>query len=131
MIIITKIKTFRFFARKNLTTRNETYRCVHCRATRQKNRRSNSNNTAIDSNPGARIIVRDNYFTISPDFSLGSHICGFETNENCDTHVVWGRRALVRANTELRLVPEKPKLKFAKLLKSIENGQDEFCNFLF
>lgn len=125
--LIIKQKILRFFARKNSTTRNETYRCVHCRATRQKNRHLNNK---TKSNPGARIIVRDNFFTISPDYPLGSHICSFETNEICDTPAVWGRRALVRANTELRIVPEKPKLKFAQLLKSIENGKDEFCIFL-
>lgn len=125
---------FRYFVRKNHSTRNETYRCVHCRGTHEKARRQSvltGKTSSVATNPGARIIVSDDRFMISPDFPLGGHICNFEANENCNTHVVWSRRALLRANSELRLNPEKPKLKFQNLLRSIQNGEDEYCMSYF
>jgi len=43
--------------------------------------------------------------------------------------MVWARRALLKANSELRLNPERPKLKFQKLLVSIKEGRDEYGKF--
>uniref|UniRef100_A0A915ERU6 C2H2-type domain-containing protein n=1 Tax=Ditylenchus dipsaci TaxID=166011 RepID=A0A915ERU6_9BILA len=113
-----------YFVRKNQSTLNETYRCVHCRGAHEKAPDVPANRGC----PGARITVRQEHFMTDPDVPLGVHICDFKNNDNCSTYIVWGRRALLRANSELRFNPEKPKLKFQKLLKSIEDGEDEYAH---
>lgn len=114
-----------FFVRKNLTTLNETYRCVQCRSFHVKMKKEGN----IPLNQGARIIVRQNRFITNPDIPLGEHICNFEHNEFSNTFMVWSRRALLRANSELRLNPEKPKLKFCQLMEAIKNGKNEYGIF--
>ena len=66
-----------FLTRKNKSTLNETYRCVHCRCLAEKNRRSK---VEIDASKkaGARIIIKDDRFMTDPDFPLGGHICNCE-----------------------------------------------------
>lgn len=111
-----------FFVRKNTSTLNETYRCAQCRSAHVKTRREGN----IPLNQGARITIRQDRFITNPDFPLGEHICDIEHNEFSNTFRVWGRRALLRANSELRLNPQKPKLKFRQLLEAIRNGINEY-----
>ncbi|KAH7721939.1 Zinc fingerC2H2 type family protein [Aphelenchoides avenae] len=111
-----------YFVRRNNTTCNETYRCVHCRAVNEKAKRYKAN--ATPKQPGARIVIKQDRFMTDPDEPLGVHICNFEYNESSDTHVVWGRRALLKANSELRVNPERPKQKFDQLIEDIQTGRD-------
>jgi hypothetical protein len=108
-----------YFVRKNATTLNETHRCVKCREVNEKARRAKNEQSR---QPGARIQVNQDFFKTNPDWPDGEHICNFEHNENCRTHVVWAGRALLKANSELRINPERPKTKFEQLITDISDG---------
>lgn len=116
-----------FFVRKNLTTLNETYRCAQCRSVHVKTKKEGN----VPLNQGARIIVKQDRFITNPDFPLSGHICEFEDNECSNTYMVWSRRCIIKANSELRQNPEKPKLKFRQLLEAIKNGNNEYCKYKF
>jgi hypothetical protein len=78
----------------------------------------------VENLPEARIVVQNDRFLTDPDEPLGKHICDFEHNDRTTLQSVWSRRALSKANSELRLRPEKPKEKFNQLLREIQNGKD-------
>ncbi|KAI6183825.1 Toprim and DNA topoisomerase domain containing protein, protein [Aphelenchoides bicaudatus] len=111
-----------YFARRNNTTANETYRCVQCRRYREEFKKGIRQD--VENLPEARIVVQNDRFLTDPDEPLGKHICDFENNERTSLQSVWSRRALSKANSELRLRPEKPKEKFNQLLREIQNGKD-------
>ncbi|CAD5216706.1 unnamed protein product [Bursaphelenchus xylophilus] len=111
-----------YFARKNATTLNETYRCVQCRRYREEVKRG-VRQDEYNNKAEARIIVHQDRFLTDPDEPLGDHICNFEHNERTLMHQVWTRRALSKANSELRISPAKPKSKFKDLVDEIKSGQ--------
>ena len=117
-----------YFARKNNTTANETYRCVQCRRYREEVKKKRR--TLKEERPEARIIVQKSRFLTDPDAPLGDHICEFETNERTLLESVWCRRALSKANSELRKHAVKPKQKFDMLVEEIRNGHDYGALFL-
>lgn len=111
-----------YFARRNNTTSNETYRCVQCRRYREEFKKGIRQD--VENLPEARIVVQNDRFLTDPDEPLGKHICDFENNDRTTLQSVWSRRALSKANSELRLRPEKPKEKFNQLLREIQHGKE-------
>ncbi|CAD5212400.1 unnamed protein product [Bursaphelenchus okinawaensis] len=112
-----------YFARKNATTLNETYRCVQCRRYREEVKRG-VRQDEYNNRAEARIIVHRDRFLTDPDEPLGDHICDFANNERTLMYQVWTKRALSKANSELRLNPAKPKTKFKDLVDDIKHGND-------
>lgn len=111
-----------YFARRNASTENETYRCVTCRRYREEIKRGQRQGEI--NRPEARITVNRDRFLTDPDEPLGEHICNFENNEKTTLVAVWTKRALSKANSELRVCATKPRAKFDSLLEDFKSGEE-------
>lgn len=93
-----------------------------CRRYREDLKRRN--NTEAFNRPEARITVHRDRFITDPDDPMGDHICDFANSEKTTLVAVWTKRALSRANSELRVFSTKPRAKFESLLEEIKAGEE-------
>uniref|UniRef100_A0A914XUY9 Uncharacterized protein n=2 Tax=Panagrolaimus superbus TaxID=310955 RepID=A0A914XUY9_9BILA len=111
-----------FFHKENRVSGYNVYRCVRCKSVNEKSKRSGAGSIGVP----ARIYIQNEHFMNDPDYPYGEHICSFETNPECETSSVYAKRAILEANMDMRVNPERPLAKYVKMLTFFEEDNGKY-----
>jgi hypothetical protein len=111
-----------FFHKENRVSGYNVYRCVRCKSVNEKSKRSGAGSIGVP----ARIYIQNEHFMNDPDYPYGDHICSFETNPECETSSVYAKRAILEANLDMRVNPERPICKYVKMLTFFEEDNGKY-----